>query len=190
MITYFILSYFLGSIMTGYIVVKLLGEKDIREQGSGNVGARNAGRIHGKKGFILTFLGDAAKGALVIIIARTFHYSEEVQLAGLALAILGHIKPIFLQFKGGKGVSTFIGGIILFEPYVVPPIIAIFLFLYFFLKSFTLSGLGAFLLIPVTLYYLEFSGLSILLVSGMLIMLYAAHIDNIKERLEKNERKS
>jgi acyl phosphate:glycerol-3-phosphate acyltransferase len=190
MVAYFILSYLLGGIMSGFFVVKILGNNDIRTKGSGNVGARNAGRLLGKKGFILTFLGDAAKGVLVIIIARALNYSEEIQLIGLTLALIGHIKPIFLRLQGGKGISTFIGGMITFEPVLIPMIMIGFLILYLFLKSFTFSGLGSFLLIPITLNYLDYSQLSCIISIGMLILLYFTHIENIKERLKKNEQKS
>lgn len=188
MVLYFIFAYLIGNIMTGFLVVKLFGQNDIRRQGSGNVGARNAGRIHGKKAFVLTFLGDALKGAIVVALARYyFHFSEEIQLLGLTLAILGHIKPILLRFQGGKGISTFIGGIILFEPITVPVIIIGFLILYLFMKSFTFSGLAAFLFIPITHYFLHYSLLTCLIEIAILIILYLAHIENIKERLSKHE---
>lgn len=190
MFLYLCFSYLLGNIMTGYFVVKALGNKDIREQGSGSVGARNAGRVHGKQAFILTFLGDALKGVLVILLARFLHFSNELELIGLALAILGHIKPIMLRFKGGKGISTFIGGMIIFEPIMIPVIIMSFLLLYILLKSFTFAGLTAFLLFPITLFYLDYSVLSCLLAIGMIAMLYLAHTENIMERLKKIERKS
>jgi acyl phosphate:glycerol-3-phosphate acyltransferase len=185
MISFLIASYLIGNIMTGFFIVKVLGRNDIRLQGSGNVGARNAGRILGKKAFILTFLGDAAKGAIVIAIGRYLHLSEGIQLAGLTIAIIGHIKPILLRFQGGKGISTFIGGMIFFEPIIVPVIIIGFLIFYLFIKSFTLSGLGAFLFIPLALYFLQYSQASLLIVIGIIIVLYFAHIENIKERLRK-----
>lgn len=112
--------------MFGYLVTKLLYHNDIRFDGSGNVGARNAGRLHGKKAFVVIFLGDALKGVLVILIARYFGFSDHIQLVGLGLAILGHLKPITLKFKGGKGISTFIGGIIMFEPLLILVIILAF----------------------------------------------------------------
>lgn len=190
MLLYFLLAYFLGNIMTGFLVVRLLGKDDIRKQGSGNVGARNAGRVLGRKAFILTFLGDAVKGGLVILIARYFGFADEIQLTGLALAILGHIKPILLRFQGGKGISTFIGGIITLEPYLIPIIILGFLIIYLFIRSFTFAGLGSFLFIPITQYFLKYSYISCLMTMVIISILYFVHRENIKERLSKHERKS
>ncbi|NWQ39524.1 glycerol-3-phosphate acyltransferase [Bacillus sp. EB106-08-02-XG196] len=184
---YFILSYFIGSIMFGFLITKIIYRKDIRVQGSGNVGARNAGRLHGKTAFVLIFLGDALKGVLVILAARYMQFSESIQLIGLALAILGHIKPITLKFKGGKGISTFIGGIIAFEPLLVPVIILGFCVLYPFMKSFTLAGLATFLFIPVVLFIKNNDWLSCIVALGIIGMLYAAHAENLKERLKPNE---
>ncbi|WP_335487717.1 glycerol-3-phosphate acyltransferase [Neobacillus niacini] len=184
---YFIFSYLIGSIMFGFLITKIFYRKDIRVQGSGNVGARNAGRLHGKTAFVLIFLGDALKGVLVILAARYLHFSETIQLVGLALAIMGHIKPITLKFKGGKGISTFIGGIIVFEPLMVPVIILGFSIFYTFIKSFTLAGLGAFLFIPVVLFIINNDWLSCLIALGIIAMLYAAHAENLKGRLKPNE---
>jgi acyl phosphate:glycerol-3-phosphate acyltransferase len=184
---YFIFSYLIGSIMFGFLITKIFYRKDIRVQGSGNVGARNAGRLHGNTAFVLIFLGDALKGVLVILAARYLHFSETIQLVGLALAIMGHIKPITLKFKGGKGISTFIGGIIVFEPLMVPVIILGFSIFYTFIKSFTLAGLGAFLFIPVVLFIINNDWLSCIIALGIIAMLYAAHAENLKGRLKPNE---
>jgi acyl phosphate:glycerol-3-phosphate acyltransferase len=183
---YFIISYLIGSIMFGFLISKILYHADIRYQGSGNVGARNAGRQYGKIAFVLIFLGDAFKGALVILTARYFHFSEPVQLAGLAFAILGHLYPVTLKFKGGKGISTFIGGIITLEPLLVPVIIVGFGVLYPFMKSFTFAGLGAFLFIPGFLFYRNNDWLSLLIEIAIVIIIILAHSDNIKERLKHN----
>lgn len=184
---YFIISYLIGSIMFGFVVTKIVYHKDIRIQGSGNVGARNAGRLHGKMAFVLIFSGDALKGVLVILVAHYLQFSESIQLLGLAIAILGHIKPVTLKFKGGKGISTFIGGMITFEPLIIPVIILGFGLLYPFLKSFTLAGLGTFLIIPVVLFLKNNDWPSCLILLGIIAMLYAAHTENLKERLKPNE---
>ncbi|WHY66413.1 glycerol-3-phosphate acyltransferase [Neobacillus sp. SuZ13] len=182
---YFVLSYLIGSFMFGFLVTKTLFHKDIRREGSGNVGARNAGRLHGKKAFVLIFLGDALKGVLVILIARYFGFSAQIQLVGLGLAILGHLKPITLNFKGGKGISTFIGGIIMFEPLLVFVIAGVFLVLFPFTKSFTFSGLGAFLFIPVFLLFLDYDWICFAAALGILFFIFLAHWENIKLRLRR-----
>lgn len=169
--------------MCGYIVLRVLYRQDIRQLGSRNVGARNAGTLHGKTAFILTFLGDALKGVLVIVIARFLHFSEHIQLIGLALAVIGHLKPITLKFKGGKGISTFIGGVLAFQPLVAPVILAAFFLLYPWIKSFTLAGLAALLSIPACLFIMQYDWISCTLVVGILLLIFLAHAENIKERI-------
>ena len=182
---YLIFSYLIGSIMFGFLVMKALYHKDIRLHGSGNVGARNAGRLQGKKAFVIIFLGDALKGAFVILMARYLHFSDAIQLLGLGIAIIGHLKPITLNFKGGKGISTFIGVIIVFEQLVIQVVVLAFLILYPFTKSFTFSGLGAFLFIPLFLSIWHYSLLSCVMESCIIILSLLAHSENIKERLKK-----
>jgi acyl phosphate:glycerol-3-phosphate acyltransferase len=187
---YLLLSYLIGTIMFGFIVIKALHNEDIRKQGSGNVGARNAGRYHGKKAFIVIFLGDALKGVVVVIGAEILHFPDYIQLLGLGAAIIGHIKPIAMGFRGGKGISTFIGGIIAFDPLIVPVIILGFLILYPFTKSFTFSGLGAFLLIPIFYIYRDYDWISCVMISGIILIILLAHMENIRERLDKFGRKA
>jgi acyl phosphate:glycerol-3-phosphate acyltransferase len=175
--------------MFGYLVIKALYHNDIRMQGSGNVGARNAGRVYGKKAFVITFLGDAVKGAFVILLARYLHFSETIQLIGLGIAILGHLLPITLKFKGGKGISAFIGGMVAFQPLLAVVIALSFLILYPLSKSFTLSGLGAFIVIPLFLLYKGYSGLSCCIASMIIIILLLAQLEDIIQRLKKPKNK-
>ena len=186
---YLILSYFIGCVMFGYLVIKLLYRKDIRQQGSGNVGARNAGRVHGKKAFVATFLGDAFKGVIIILVGRYLHFSETIQLLGLAIAILGHLWPVTLKFKGGKGISTFIGGIVAFQPLTAFVIVICFLILYPPSKSFTLAGLGAFIAIPFFLLYQGYSGLICSLASAIILILLLAQSEEILQKLRKPKEK-
>jgi glycerol-3-phosphate acyltransferase PlsY len=104
-----ILSYFLGAIPTGYIVGRVTAGGDIRKMGDENMGAANAYRELGSKAGIIVGIIDAAKGALVIIIAQAANMSQiTVMLAGTA-AVVGHNWPVFIGFRGGRGVSTTIG---------------------------------------------------------------------------------
>ncbi|MFD2443621.1 glycerol-3-phosphate acyltransferase [Bacillus sp. CGMCC 1.16607] len=186
---YFVLSYLIGTIMFGYIIIKFLYRKDIRLQGSGNVGARNAGRIFGKKAFVIIFLGDALKGSMVVLVAQYLQFSDSIQLLGLGIAILGHLWPITLNFKGGKGISAFIGGIIAFEPLSVPVILLSFLVLYPFVRSFTVAGLGAFVFIPILLLFRDYDGLSCFILIGILLVIILVHSENLFERLSYFGRK-
>lgn len=99
------LSYLIGSIPFGLLIAKFSGKGDVRKQGSGNIGATNVLRVAGKPMAILTLFFDALKGVIPVLIAEHFSYEEIVLYCGVA-AVLGHIFPIWLKFKGGKGVAT------------------------------------------------------------------------------------
>jgi acyl phosphate:glycerol-3-phosphate acyltransferase len=103
-----ILAYLLGSIPFGIVITRAFGLGDLRKIGSGNIGATNVLRTGNKPAAAATLILDAAKGGIAVLIARYTFGEDAAQLAGLA-AFLGHIFPIWLGFKGGKGVATFLG---------------------------------------------------------------------------------
>ena len=103
-----VIGYLLGSIPFGMVLAKVMGLGNLRDIGSGNIGATNVLRTGNKKAAILTLLFDGAKGAVAVLLARLFAGEDAAQLAGLA-AFLGHCYPIWIGFKGGKGVATFLG---------------------------------------------------------------------------------
>lgn len=117
-----------GNILTAYIIIKWKYGMDIREVGSGNPGARNMGRLYGKGYFIATFLGDALKGAY----------------------------PIFFKYKGGKGISTFIGGLIVFNYSIALTLVFVFILFYFIFKSFTKAGLITIACLPLCMIAYHF----------------------------------
>jgi glycerol-3-phosphate acyltransferase PlsY len=125
----------------------------------------------------------------VILIGRYLHFPEYVQLIGLGMAILGHIKPAALKFKGGKGISTFIGGMICFEPLLIAVILLAFFALYPFTKSFTFSGLGAFLFIPIFLFFKHKQWLTCVIELTLVGIIFLVHSENIRERLKSREQK-
>nr|WP_255723371.1 glycerol-3-phosphate acyltransferase [Sporosarcina sp. ACRSL] len=145
-------AYAVGNLLTATVIGKLLYRDDIRSAGSGNPGARNAGRVFGKTAFVLTFLGDALKGALVVLIAKWMGLEEWLQLVALLVVMAGHIYPIVHKFRGGQGVSTFIGGMLAFHPLVVACFVVVFLIFYPFVKNFTLVGMSAMGLSPLFLF--------------------------------------
>lgn len=110
------LAYLLGSVPFGLVMARVFGLGDIRQIGSGNIGATNVLRTGNKPAAALTLLLDAGKGGIAVLVARYVLAEDAAQLAGFA-AFLGHCFPIFLGFKGGKGVATFLGTLLaLFWP--------------------------------------------------------------------------
>lgn len=102
------LAYLLGSVPFGILITRSLGLGDLRQIGSGNIGATNVLRTGNKAAAAATLLLDAAKGGVAVLLARALVAEDAAQLAGLS-AFLGHLFPVFLNFKGGKGVATFLG---------------------------------------------------------------------------------
>ncbi len=103
-----LIGYGLGSIPFGMVLARVMGLGNLREIGSGNIGATNVLRTGNKKAAALTLLLDGAKGAVAVLLARAFAGEDAVQMAALA-AFLGHCYPVWLGFRGGKGVATFLG---------------------------------------------------------------------------------
>jgi acyl phosphate:glycerol-3-phosphate acyltransferase len=159
-----VVAYVLGSIPFGYILVKLFLKQDIRQTGSGNIGATNVARS-GKKGLaIATLMLDAAKGFLAVQAARLmFPASEEVGyvegLAGVAavsaafFAVLGHCFPLWLRFKGGKGVATAIGAFLVVAPLPAACAVVSFAIIFGVTRYVSLGSVIAALLFPALAYF-------------------------------------
>lgn len=103
------LAYLAGSVSSAIIVCKMMGLADPRENGSGNPGATNVMRIGGKKAAAITLFGDALKGLLPVLVAKALAVDSLVLSAVVFAAFIGHLYPVFFQFKGGKGVATSLG---------------------------------------------------------------------------------
>lgn len=114
-----LLAYLAGSIPTGVLLASLAGV-DVRSQGSGNIGATNVARTAGRKLGILTLIGDALKGLLPVVIARSAGLPQELVATVGVAALAGHVFSIFLRFQGGKGVATGVGVLIGLAPAVAP----------------------------------------------------------------------
>lgn len=108
LILWAVIGYGIGSIAFGMVVTKYMGLGNLRDIGSGNIGATNVLRTGNKKAAALTVLLDGGKGAVAVLLARLFAGEDAAQIAALA-AMLGHCYPIWLKFQGGKGVATFLG---------------------------------------------------------------------------------
>ena len=110
-----VIGYLLGSIPSGFILARVMGLGNLREIGSGNIGATNVLRTGSKKAAALTLLFDAGKAIVAILLARFFAGDDAAQVAALA-AFIGHCFPVWLGFKGGKGVATYFGIILVIAP--------------------------------------------------------------------------
>jgi len=106
-----VLAYLLGSVPFGLVITRALGLGDLRQIGSGNIGATNVLRTGNKGAALATLVLDAAKGGVAVLVARWCLAEDAAQLAGLS-AFLGHLYPVWLRFRGGKGVATFLGTLI------------------------------------------------------------------------------
>jgi glycerol-3-phosphate acyltransferase PlsY len=176
-------SYLLGCATAGYYLVRWHRGSDIRSGGSGSAGATNVSRELGATGFAVTMALDMAKGALASWLAIRYHLGPVAQLLAMLAAILGHIWPVQLRFRGGKGVAT-LGGVVLVADYrVFLLVLGLFLVPFVFLRRFTLSGLTALALAPVVLAFgfsLPSRALGLLI---LLLPIFWAHRENIREDL-------
>lgn len=143
LIFYWIFSYFVGNLLTAWWIGKWK-KTDLRHMRSGNLGARNAGAVLGRTAFILTFLGDALKGILVLYIGHYLNFSILVISIGAFFVIIGHLYPVWLKGKGGKGIATFIGVSLALNPFLFGVLAIIFLFFLGLSRSATLSMIFAF----------------------------------------------
>jgi glycerol-3-phosphate acyltransferase PlsY len=148
-----VIGYLLGSIPFGLILTRIAGLGDVRNIGSGNIGATNVLRTGNKKLAAATLLLDAFKGTAAVLIAYKLFGEEAGILAGFA-AFIGHIFPVWIGFKGGKGVATYIGILLGLAPLMAAAFVVIWLALAFITRYSSLSALVATLVIPVALWLL------------------------------------
>jgi acyl phosphate:glycerol-3-phosphate acyltransferase len=148
-------GYFLGSIPFGMIFARIFGGKDVREHGSGNIGAANVSRVAGPAAGILTLIMDAAKGAAAVWLAAriTDHNAAAMILAGLG-ALLGHCFPVWLRFKGGKGVATALGIFLELSPTAALTAFVLFLLVVVFWRYVSLGSLSAAAAMPLLIHFL------------------------------------
>ena len=173
-----LLGYLLGSIPFGLILTRLAGTQDLRSIGSGNIGATNVLRTGHKGLAAATLLCDMLKGTVAVMIAGYFGGPNAAMLAGLG-AFLGHLFPVWLKFKGGKGVATYIGVLLgLFWP-AVAVFGALWLATAFTTRYSSLSALVAAFVTPIFLWWFGHPALSSLF-AVMTMLLFYAHRENIK----------
>ncbi len=182
-----IASYLMGSIPFGLILTKLFLNKDIREIGSGNIGATNALRTGNKLIGYSTLILDIAKAIIPVIYVK-FNYPDIIYIASLC-AFLGHVFPIWLKFNGGKGVATYVG--ILFSINIILGLIFVVFWVFIFLlsKYSSLSSIIASISVPI---YILIAGQinDAIFFAIMFILIFFTHRENIKRLKNKEESKT
>ena len=190
--TIIIASYLIGSLSSAIIVCKLMGLPDPRGEGSGNPGATNVLRFGGKKAAAITLAGDMIKGLLPVLVAKYIGISiEGIALVGLA-AFLGHLYPVFFQFKGGKGVATMLGVLFGFSWWIGLATAGTWLFMAKIVKISSLSALVATALAPVYVWlwfdYIAINGIAVIGATiAMTIILFWRHRSNIQNLIKGTE---
>jgi acyl phosphate:glycerol-3-phosphate acyltransferase len=181
-----LLAYILGSIPFGLILTRLAGLGDIRHIGSGNIGATNVLRT-GKKGIaVATLILDGLKGAVAVLVVHHF-YPQAEQMAALS-AVLGHIFPIWLNFKGGKGVVTTVGVTTALAWPLGLTCMLIWVVVFKLSRISSVAGLTAIGLLPLVAYMLGHQNLLILLFA-LVFLVFSKHKENIKRLLKGTESK-
>ena len=181
-----LVSYLFGSIPFGYLFTKLLLKKDIRDVGSGNIGATNVLRTGNKSLAYLTLFLDIAK-AVVPVIYIKFNYPDLIYISALC-AFLGHLFPVWLKFKGGKGVATFVGILISINIYYALVFGIVWILTFLISKYSSLSSLLASISIPIYLLIINQNNIIFFII--MFVLIFYTHRENIKRLINKEETKS
>ena len=179
-------SYLLGSIPFGLIYSKIAGLGDVRNIGSGNIGATNVLRTGNKQVAAYTLLSDIAKGSIAVLITNKFF--SEYTLLSFLIVYLGHIFPIWLKFKGGKGVATFIGGILIINYVLCLVFLITWAVVAKVFKISSLSAIVGFIVTLLTAFVFYDQNLSLLMFFFTVFSIYT-HRDNIKRIVSGEESK-
>jgi acyl phosphate:glycerol-3-phosphate acyltransferase len=188
-------GYLLGSLPFGLIFSKLFAGKDVREHGSGNIGTTNVSRVVGPLAGTLTLFLDAAKGAAAVWLAArvTDYASSPMIFAGIA-ALLGHCFPVWLNFKGGKGVATALGVFVALCPMAALASFLVFMLVVVFWRYVSLASLSAAAAMPLLVYFLWAPGHAppIVIILGTLfaaVLIFYKHDANMQRLVDGTEPK-
>lgn len=187
-VVYVIVAYLIGSIPIGVMLAKLKG-KDPRKIGSGNIGATNVMRTAGRALGIATLFGDIAKGFLPTLIAMLFDMPREiVAIIGFA-TFVGHLFPVFLKFRGGKGVATALGVYLAVGPVAIIPCFVVFVAVLLVWRYVSLGSLAGAGIVPFAMYILKVPVEYVWLAIVIAIFVFIKHKDNIQRLIKGQENK-
>ncbi len=192
-----IFAYFFGAIPFGLVVSKIFQNVDIREHGSGNIGATNIMRKMGARYAVLVLLLDLGKGALVILTANHLETGHTIMLISGFAVVFGHCFPVFLKFKGGKGVATTLGVLMFIPGFIIPLMLIFFVFVIIvaLTRYVSLGSLVGAILIPLTFILLVYQNTfnytiqHIIFGTGIALLIIIRHRENIRKLLAGEESK-
>ena len=189
MLLYFLIaSYLLGSVSSAIIICRILGLPDPRTEGSKNPGATNVLRIGGKKVAAFVLIFDGLKGAMPVLLAHYFGLSLFDLTIILLSAFLGHVFPIYYGFKGGKGVATYLGGLIGLNFFVGLTFSIIWLIVAKVIKVSSIAALTATLLSPIYFYFITTHDVKATLIIFLInLFIYFTHRENIRRIMNGEE---
>ena len=182
------LSYLLGAVPFGLVITPLAGLGDIREIGSGNIGATNVLRTGRKDLAFVTLFLDAGKGAIAVLVTGLIVGRPDLAAAAGLAAFIGHCFPVYLKFQGGKGVATFFGTLFAVSPLIGAIATIAWLSTAALFRMSSLAGLVSAAAAPVASYYLV-TGDDWFFVAGMTLMIFVRHHENIGRILSGTESK-
>lgn len=178
------LSYALGSLCAGYYLVRWRTGRDVRETGSMSAGARNAGRLLGPGGFVLVLTFDLLKGVTAVTVARALGLDDRALGIAVVAVVVGHVLPVQLAFRGGKGIAPSIGALLAYDAWVVLVSAIVFGLAYVASgRRLVSSGLVAYALAPVTGLALRRPGVELVVLAVLTAVVLAAHRGNIRRAL-------
>ncbi|MGO4172639.1 glycerol-3-phosphate 1-O-acyltransferase PlsY [Bosea sp. TAF32] len=184
-----VVGYLFGSIPFGIILTKLAGGPDLRSIGSGNIGATNVLRTGNKKLAAATLVGDMLKGTVAVIVGSRLLGGPEAALAAGIGAFLGHLFPVWVGFKGGKGVATYLGVLIGVKASIALVFAAIWLSVAYLSRYSSLSALVASLLTPLLLWFWAGMHQAAIVMAILTVLLWIMHRTNIARLLSGSEGK-
>ena len=182
-----IISYLMGSIPFGLLLTKIFLNKDIRNVGSGNIGATNALRAGNKSIGYATLISDILKAVIPVIFVKIY-YTEYLYISSLSV-FLGHVFPIWLKFKGGKGVATYVGILSCINIYLGFVFGIVWFIIFFIFKYSSLSSLIGSLSIPIINFFI-FKNEVVFFFVIMFVLIFYTHRENIKRLLNRTESKT
>jgi acyl phosphate:glycerol-3-phosphate acyltransferase len=177
-------AYVLGCFTTGYYLVRARTGQDLRELGSGSVGARNVGRLLGWPGFVLTMLGDFGKGVLAVWAARHFTADDRLVIVAMLAVTAGHVWPVQLYFRGGKGMATSVGALLVYDWQSALVFVLVFAGAFAALRKTVLPGLFAMACLPLASAYLGRGPSAVTGLTALAALVLIAHRQNLMKELQ------